>query len=217
LRILHVGSQVANDRMAESFQSRRLVDNLAGYMTLEAEGLTEDIRKRIAEAAMSEKTGWLDSHPSDSERIAAAGKAAAPGVLQSEAPGAALFSDFAALSREVTLTFYRDVLELPVKDIALLPLDAVAEESHGSKRADEAMEAYFHGTLTPLTMIYLSPEDLAPDSPGLIARNNASRSEIDDATRQRTNELNEAMERDRIVRGVTALTNAKIPVANLPS
>ena len=215
LRILNVGSQVANNRMAQSYQSRRLVDNLPGFMTLEAELLTDETRKKIAEASADEKTGWLDSHPSDKERVAAAERAAAAGVLTGEAQGTGLFRDFAALSREVTMTYYRDVLELPVKDIALLPLDDMAKESHGSKRGGEALDVFFHGALTARTMIYLAPEDIAPESPGLVARNKAARIQPGEIEKERAKELGEAMDREHVVRSVKALTSAKIPLKDL--
>jgi Zn-dependent protease with chaperone function len=215
MRILNVGSQVANSRMAQSYQSRRLVDNLPGFMTLEAELLTDETRKKIAEASAEEKTGWLDSHPSDKERIAAAERAAAAGVLTGEEPGTELFRDFAALSREVTMTYYRDVLELPVKDIALLPLDDMAKESHGSKRGGEAMDTFFHGALTARTLMFLAPEDLALEAPGLIARNKAARLQTGDAEKERAKELAEALDREHVVRSVKALTSAKIPLKDL--
>ena len=215
MRILNVGSQVANSRMAQSYQSRRLVDNLPGFMTLEAELLTDETRKKIAEACAEEKTGWLDSHPSDKERIAAAERAAAAGVLTGEEPGTVLFRDFAALSREVTMTYYRDMLELPVKDIALLPLDDMAKESHGSKRGGEAMDTFFHGALTARTLMFLAHEDLALEAPGLIARNKAARLQTGDAEKERAKELAEALDREHVVRSVKALTSAKIPLKDL--
>lgn len=212
LRVLGVGAQLAHERMSESYRARRLVDDFPGYMLHEANVLPAEAISKIRESAEAEKTGWLDSHPSDAQRIAAAERAGADGVLESDATGADLFSDFAALSRSVTVAFYKEVVGLEVSSISLVPLADVSEESTNEKRDAEAMDRFFDGALSPLTMIYLLPELIAPGDPELVPRNIAARAAAPASQKNAIRELMETFGRYWSVRSIVALNSAKISV-----
>lgn len=216
LRVLGVGAQIAHNRMGESFNARRLVDDLPGYMNHEADALAEETITKIREAVAAEKTGWLDSHPSDTQRIGAAERAAAAGVLHSDAKGAALFADFGALSREVTVRFYKEVAGLEISSISLVPLAEVSEESTNEKRGAEAMEKFFCGVLTPRTMVYVLPELIVPGDPELVSRNIAARALEHTSDKERVKELNETFGRFWSVKSILALNAAKISMKNDP-
>src|SRR6185369_413243 len=81
LRVLALGAHVANNKQEEAFNAKRLVDNIPGWIVYEANKLPPEVCEKVISAAADEKTGWLDTHPSDGERIQRAQAAAATGVL----------------------------------------------------------------------------------------------------------------------------------------
>lgn len=66
-------------------------------------------------------TGWLDTHPSDGDRLRQARAAKVPGIFQLELPASALFGDFDALARQITFLHYTDDLRLPALPGMLTP------------------------------------------------------------------------------------------------
>lgn len=56
--------------------------------------LDESEVKKVKKNALNTRTGWFDTHPSDSERIKRAEKENAPGVCHSDLPAEALFTNF---------------------------------------------------------------------------------------------------------------------------
>jgi hypothetical protein len=133
-------------------------------------------------------------------------------VLTGDEPAGVLFADFAALSREVTHAFYHEVLQLPVKEIAVQPLAKMTAESDAAKRGGEAMDKLFHGLLTARTLIFIRPDEL---NPGFDGRETApaivpvAPSEKELAAAK---ELEDALGRQNELHSVLALFDAGIPV-----
>lgn len=211
LRLLGVGAHIAHGKQEEAFNSKRLVDDLPGWMLHETSQLSAETIAKIKESSESQKTGWLDTHPCDSERVARADKASSQGVLLGDAPASVLFSDFAALSREVTGAFYRDELELPLNSIALEPLSKMTAESDAANRGGEAMDKMFRGLLTARTLVYIRAQDLESTHDPREA-NAAARVEPTEAQLAAAKVLDEAMGRQNEMFGVMALFDATIPV-----
>jgi hypothetical protein len=212
LRILGLGAHVTHNKQGEAYHTRRLVDNLPGWIIHETGQIPADVCEKVLKAATEEKTGWLDTHPSDSERVARAVAAKSEGVLTGEGPASFLFADFANLSREVTLTLYRDVMELPEKEIALQPLSKMTAESDAAKRGGEAMEQLFHGMVTAHTLVFIRTPDLDPDFDGRLSTPAVVVIRPTEEELATAKELSEAMERQNEMHGVLALFEAKIAV-----
>lgn len=216
LRVLGLGAHIAMERMEQSYSAKRLVDDLPGYMLHETDALPPETLTALADASAATTTGWLDTHPSDAQRIAAAERAAAPGILSTAAEGTALFRNFPALCREITLRHYRDVLEIVLSTVQIVPLEEVTAESERERQGGKSMEAIFHGMISPRTFIFVTPDCIEPVSDALIARNRAARTDPPEHLKITARELAEIQERDTIAAGVIALNSARIPVQAEP-
>ena len=107
-------------------KSFRLPDNLPLLVGHHAAAIPDAERASLAGKCLAGRTGWLDTHPSDSDRIAAARRAAEPGLMaEADAPAAGLLENFANLGKFVTLAHYEDDLEIPTTEDFLIPVEAV--------------------------------------------------------------------------------------------
>jgi hypothetical protein len=107
--------------------SHRLPDNMPMLISHHANRLTDEAKAGIAAGSLSENTGWLDTHPSNADRIAAAERAAQPGLFVSDGPAEELLHNYKSLSRLVTLAHYEDDLEIPATEDFLIPVAAVLD------------------------------------------------------------------------------------------
>ena len=212
LRALGLGAHITHSKQEEAFTAKRLVDDLPGWMLHETAQIPADTVAEVEKAALAEKTGWFDTHPSDAERIARAEAAHSEGVLKSDAPASALFTDFQALSREITGNYYKDVLELAPGSVALQSLSKMTSESDEAKRGDEASEKYFDGVLGAAAMVFLSPEDVAhgPSAEEWRTRNQTERKAATEGEKSAAKQLHESFQREHDLIRVGALDEAKI-------
>ena len=81
---------------------RELPHHFSEHVVAAAKAMPDDVKRTIANAITSDKTGLLDTHPSNRDRIAAAQKRYEPGLYRSQGPATSLFTNFHALSRKVT-------------------------------------------------------------------------------------------------------------------
>lgn len=105
--------------------SQRLPDNVPLLVAHHVARLSDEARAKIAAGIGTEKTGWLDTHPSDADRIAAARRIGAPGLFTEDGHAGDLLANFATLGKFVTLAHYEDDLEIPTTDDFLIPVEAV--------------------------------------------------------------------------------------------
>lgn len=104
-----------------AWRDRHLADDLPRLVADHRRELDADLLRKIAGCIAGSKAVWSDSHPADSERLAAARRERGEPVFRSQLPAEVLFRDLAALSREVSSAFYREELELPLDGVALQP------------------------------------------------------------------------------------------------
>lgn len=160
LRVLSVASDATYTELAETFQEGRLGDNLPKLIATKADSFTDEERKAIREAVLSQRTGWFDSHPSDSERNRRAREAAAAGIFRLDVPASVLFDDFDGLCRRVTLGFYRRQLgEIP--SASLVSTEDFRETQDEQRIALVALGRYVQGLLSPRRMLRLEMPDLS--------------------------------------------------------
>lgn len=212
LQVLGVGANVTHEKQREAYQAKRLVDDLPGWMLHETGKLPEKAVGEIEKSALSSKTGWFDTHPSDSERITRAEAAACTGVLETDIPASELFANFATLSREVTSSFYHEILEIKPGSVALQSLTQMTSESDQAKQGDAAMEKYFEGLLGARAMVFLTPGDVALGTPlaTRVARNRELRAPASDAEKAAAKALHDGLDREHALRAVLGLDEAKI-------
>ncbi len=160
IRVIGVARQRAMSLQQESFSSGRLVDDLPGLIKLETQRVTEDVRKAMNEAAGKSKTGWFDTHPSDSDRLQAAERAKAVGVLKGEGAATEIFENFTLVAQQVTAAYYEHDCGIDLKKVKMLPLSAVEGEAKALGATEKAARNFFQGLLTIRTLLVLSPGEL---------------------------------------------------------
>jgi Zn-dependent protease with chaperone function len=115
--------------MQQTWQTaRRLPDNVPLLVGHHAARIPDEVRAKVAEQSTKEKTGWLDTHPSAADRIAAARRAAQPGLIAEDAPAPDLLANFATLGKFVTLAHYEDDLEIETDEDTFISVEAVLRQ-----------------------------------------------------------------------------------------
>ena len=146
--------------LSQTLQEGRLGDNLPKLVASKAGSFTASERDAIRKAALSERTGLFDSHPSDNDRIQRAQDANAPGIFRVDAPASVLFEDFEALSRRVTLGFYRRVLgEIP--SASLVSTEEFRGKQEHERQGKRALARYTQALLSPRRMLPLETPELS--------------------------------------------------------
>jgi len=148
LHELNVANARAFRVIEESWREGRLADDLPALIEAGADRIPADVRQKILEHVGTAKTGALDTHPSDKDRIASARRENATGVFRSQEPARTLFGDFEGLSREVTRAYYRQQLEQDVPAERLVPVAALLATASDSQAATDALSQYFRGALS---------------------------------------------------------------------
>ena len=110
IRLLNAAWGGSQQLLARAWRERRLPDDLPAYIRHLADSLPESTRKAVEETAAAARTGTFDTHPSDSEREAAASAANLPGKIDLDEPASELFTDFPALCREISREHYTGIL-----------------------------------------------------------------------------------------------------------
>lgn len=146
LRILNVAIQSSFEYVKETWINHRLPENLPSLIQYKAGCLPAEVHQKLTTAAAAEKTGWFDTHPCDSDRIQAARSLKEPGIFRLTDPATALFSDFDALSKQVTRHEYESRFELEFSDETLINNEEALRDSAASAQA-EAMIAKYYGTV----------------------------------------------------------------------
>lgn len=171
LQFLGLGQSRAHDLLAETWKEKRLAGNLPELIRDEADDLPPGIIARFRTAVCDSRTGLFDTHPADSDRVAAALRLNAPGVFRLEAPATALIADWERTARRVTFAFYGQAIGDSVTDENLVSNRQL--QSAGHKAANQAVERYFSGGFSCLRPLFIAREDLSGDEPSserIIAR-----------------------------------------------
>lgn len=165
LTILNLAHQGAMSDLGQSFDEGRLADDLPALIAANVEQIPPTVVEAFVKQSEASKTGWFDTHPADSERVASAKREAAVGVFRIEAPASILFADFGKLCQSVTSGFYRDVLG-PEAKVAIVPVAEIVSRTKARQEASKAIDRYFFdacGVTRPLVLPY-APQFAEPIS-----------------------------------------------------
>ncbi|HEY1111470.1 MAG TPA: M48 family metallopeptidase [Opitutaceae bacterium] len=180
---LAAAGQVAFNELGSLWRTRQLVDDFSALVVAKRAGFNPAQLAQLEEQDLGGKTGWLDTHPSNRDRIAAAQRLALKGILRCDVPAAAFFRDLPELARTVTRHFYREQLELTFDDSALVATAAAQDVSKNTEVSNRARERLV-GTVLDLTRPlvwretdFAPPPELTPDS--LAAALADKRAELD--------------------------------------
>ncbi|MDR0390844.1 MAG: M48 family metalloprotease, partial [Planctomycetaceae bacterium] len=138
---------IANEKTVNDImymlQEDRLPDNYPLLIAANMKILGEQLDRWAAKVIQEGKTKFFDTHPSDADRIAAAKAMEEAGVLHVDAPASLFFRNFLALSREVSLDFYKNEKELDVKPEMLKNASAVIDQLRREDIGREATIQFF--------------------------------------------------------------------------
>lgn len=110
------------------YRAGGMVDDITAFLKFQLHHLPEDIKQKIRASNESERTGFLDTHPCDRDRIAAAVAAKSPGVFHYEGLAVDLFSDFERLSKNVTWDRYCQLTGKRLQPTELMPYRQFVEK-----------------------------------------------------------------------------------------
>ncbi|MFT3788809.1 MAG: M48 family metalloprotease [Tepidisphaeraceae bacterium] len=210
--VLDLAGQATFDSLDLAYSERRMPDNLPAVVAVRAGEVRDDVRKKIIDAVSRSKTGWFDTHPSDSDRIRAMERAGEAGLMQlpesDTQPASALFANFDTLCKLMTRQIYADKLGPKLNDVTLVSVGAVAQKGREARDRFDALDNYLSGLVNPVRPVFLPEGDLPRDRDALAERLFELRSEFNtlrDAAKKSIDEWAEAQTKvDRIERVLTA-------------
>jgi Zn-dependent protease with chaperone function len=156
LRVLNVATQMAYEDVRQSWASRQLPEDLPLLIGHKAGTLPDEVHQKLADSTSSAKTGWLDTHPCDADRVQECRRLKEPGVFRLKEPAMGLFGDFAAVSKAVTRHQYQKFMELEFTEQNLMPAAEILRESAANAETDALVRKYYGGvnvSLRPLLLL----------------------------------------------------------------
>ena len=115
---------------------RKYPDDVAQFMLMVAREVPQEICEKIDKSVDESRTHWLDTHPSDADRIRNAQRQEAAGLLHLNAPAAVLFDHFGALCRNVTWDLYSLIPGANVQPQQLQPVRQLLADEQAGRRAE---------------------------------------------------------------------------------
>lgn len=147
---LGYGSQAAHNHLSQLFNDRRLCDDMPAFIHRQTSRFEPDTLAKIRESTLGQKTGFLDTHPADADRISASRRIDARGVFRFDAPATILFNDFEAISQVATEKYYRAMLGPLVSEARLESVDDLMAGGESERDAGNAMGEVFGETFMPI-------------------------------------------------------------------
>lgn len=187
---LSIAHQMAMTDLGQFHQEGRLADDLPRLLLANVAQIPTEYRDKARASDLEAKTGVTDTHPAWRDRIDSARREQAQGIYHSpiplggngdsatsvvpadeaDPPAQVLFGDFPRLSRDVTLTFYRDALERDIRPEELHVVDDLlgrqAIETEGAK----ALERLMQGCASILRVLPLPDDSGSPPADIELAR-----------------------------------------------
>lgn len=104
--------------------SRALPESIPHFLLQHEANMPPQMREKIENTIGFVRTGWLDTHPSDADRIRQARRANQPGIFQLQDSSTLLLSNFNVLTKQITQVYYQDELGIELDLVSLRPVEA---------------------------------------------------------------------------------------------
>lgn len=120
----------------EYYAEGKLATNMADLHKEGLARLTPEVRDRVVQRELDERTAWYDTHPCLTDRITNVEQEATPGILTFDVPATRLFADFPKMARESTLRHYENALDRDIRPDELVSTDTLVNQR---KETEELM------------------------------------------------------------------------------
>lgn len=161
LVFLQIAATMSRADLMETWEARRLADDLPGLIVLNSRHL-EKTRGELLQRLTRQKTRWLDTHPSHDDRIRHVQALGAGGLLCLNARAERLFSNFGDLCLRATMAFYQSQLGTKVSEAQLITAPALAEERFGQRDAYRALRRFMRGHIVLIQPVFPLPDADVP-------------------------------------------------------
>jgi Zn-dependent protease with chaperone function len=162
LQELNVANEIAWGNLRQTWQSQRLPDNLPVFVVGKIAEIPAQVRTDLEKAQAEGKTGWLDTHPCDTERIQRAQALNQSGIFPNENPASQLFRDYAKIAREATVHQYRVLLQDEFRPELLAPTEETLQETASINQGFEAADRIWFGLFNPARPLELAEHQITP-------------------------------------------------------
>jgi hypothetical protein len=120
--------------LAHQMVHGKLGDNLPKLIWFNFNRASPELLRRVQRDGQETRTKIFDSHPADRDRVAAAQREAAEGVLHCDLPAASLFVHYDALCRNVTWDVYRQMFGSRLQPSVMHPVEELLAEKSRERR-----------------------------------------------------------------------------------
>jgi hypothetical protein len=176
LAFLALAGQLSRADLAESWEERRVADDLPRLIVANGKHLSSTRRDLLARVER-QKTRWLDTHPAHTDRIRAVESIGCAGLMQCDSPATRLFANFDGLCQRATQAFYRGTLGDKFKEAKLISTADYSAERLAQRQAYRALTRFMRGHVLAMQPIFPNSQAEVPveDVPQAIAALNNTR------------------------------------------
>lgn len=166
---LSIAARRARYDLADAWQQRRLADDLPRFIVAHARQLAEH-REDILKLLDKEKTGWFDTHPCHTDRVRSVEATSAAGLVQCDIASKHLFTDFDALCRRATVTFYRTVVGESLDQGKLVPTSELVDQRIGERQSFDALRRFYRNGAAATRPLLPGAEAIHPAREGGVEK-----------------------------------------------
>ena len=146
LPLLEAGLQLAWQDVSHGWSVSTFPENVADLALARKNYLPEEIAEEILSGEMTKKTGKWDTHPCLPERTANARATGFSGIFHLAGSTEMLFQDLPAICRDATMHHYRNILQLKMESIHLIPISETIANAQAEREYEHAVQTLFGTT-----------------------------------------------------------------------
>ena len=149
-----------------AYREGRLADDLPLLVQKGLGEMAQDVREKVVSDAMQTTVDMYASHPPTGERVARAEELDLPGILTVAGPASVLFQDYPSLCRDVTASFYAEMLGADYDPDRIVPSAEIHSRGEERELNAKRIEEYFLGVgIGPGTLAAVDVQPSAPERP----------------------------------------------------
>ncbi len=160
LPLLGYADQQSWNQLGDFYREGKLVDNMPRLTVSNSKKLPNEVRDYFRAVTAETKTGLLDTHPADRDRVTNAEREAAAGIFRLAYPAAHLFRNFPALCRAATLDLYKELFGRKFDPSTMASVDDLVAHQEAEQNDHVALRRYLQGHLTFHRPLRPSPENI---------------------------------------------------------